>query len=374
MSNIEKALKKSREKASEVQKKASASERKDRVQPDLRVKVSDANSSTPEKTEPDHSARMLDSVEAHDIESPYDSITDKNSNHMLSAIEKSYNNIAAFDPVTSEDYDLLMEDSGLVSRLKETGIKKDETGSVIPVTSVNKYNVDEHIVSYYEAIGKQTWKGPVMVHFRRLQVSLNGLQKKNKCKVMVFTSSQQKEGKSTIALNMAITLCGDKQKKVAIMDCDFRKPTLNVLLGINPKKGLSDYLLDEADFKDICIDGFLPNLTLIPVGNRPSNTCELFSSERMLQVFAYLRENFDFVIIDTPPVLSFPDTVILAPLSDGVVFIINCKKSKRKIVKRAVETLHDSKIVGFIMNKSEVVVSDYYGYSSNYYYYDYGSS
>jgi Mrp family chromosome partitioning ATPase len=80
------------------------------------------------------------------------------------------------------------------------------------------------------------------------------------------------------------------------------------------------------------------------------------------------------VLIDTPPVLAFPDTVILSPLSDGVVFVINCKKARRSIVKRAVETLKDSKILGFVMNMSESAAIDYYGYTSGYYYYDYASS
>jgi ATPases involved in chromosome partitioning len=176
----------------------------------------------------------------------------------------------------SEDYDQLMEESGLISQLQDTGSKKEELESVMPVTSVNNYDVDEHIVSYYETIGEQTWKGPVMVNFRRLQVSLSGLQRNNMCKVMTFTSSQQGEGKSTISTNMAITLSGDKKTKVALVDCDFRKPSLNKLLGFSPEKGLSDYLLEEAEFQDICVEGFLPNLTLIPVGNKPSNTCELF--------------------------------------------------------------------------------------------------
>ena len=118
----------------------------------------------------------------------------------------------------------------------------------------------------------------------------------------------------------------------------------------------------------------ISNLTLIPVGNKPSNTCELFASERMHQVVSYLKEQYDYVIIDTPPVLAFPDTVILAPMSDGVILVINCKKAKKKIVKRAVETLKDCKIAGVVMNMSEVAAVDYYGYSSSYYYYDYASS
>jgi capsular exopolysaccharide synthesis family protein len=249
-----------------------------------------------------------------------------------------------------------------------------KTESVIPATTISDFEVDDHIVSYYESVGKQMWKGPVMVNFRRLQVSLSSLQRSNKCKVMLFTSAQQKEGKSTVALNIAITLCSDKKAKVVIVDCDFRKPSLNKLLGFFPEKGLSDYLLEEADFKDICFDGLLPNLTLIPVGNRPSNTCELFASEGMQQVVSNLREQYDYVIIDTPPVLAFPDTAIMAPMSDGIVFVINSKKTHKRVVKRAVEAMKEFKIAGFVMNMSEAAAADYYGHVSRNDYYDYASS
>ena len=150
------------------------------------------------------------------------------------------------------------------------------------------------------------------------------------CKVMLFTSSQQKEGKSTIALNTAITLCSDKKAKVAIVDCDFRKPSLDKLLGFSPEKGLSDYLLEEAEFKDICFDGLFPNLIMIPAGNKPSNTFELFASEGMRQVVSYLREQCDYVIIDSPPVLAFPDTVPSWPLCQTELFLLLTVKKPRK--------------------------------------------
>ncbi len=115
---------------------------------------------------------------------------------------------------------------------------------------------------------------------------------------------------------------------------------------------------------------------MIPAGNKPSNIFELFSSERMQQVVSYLRKQCDYVIIDTPPVLAYPDTVILAPMSDGIVFVVNGEITKKKIAKRAIETLKDCKIAGFVMNMSETVTVDYYGHgqSSGNDYYDYASS
>ncbi len=289
-------------------------------------------------------------------------------------VAKPENNTLCNFLTDHDTHDQSTSDRDIVPAVQETSSDKHKTGEETSSTKIDTYNVDEHIVSYYDSIKKQTWKGPVMVHFRRLQVSLSRMQNNNMCKVMLFTSASQKEGKSTITLNTAITLCNDKKSKIAVVDCDFRKPTINKLLGLSPEKGLSDYLAGGAEIKDISINGLIPGLTIIPVGNKPSNTCELLASDRMKQFASYLRERFDYVVIDTPPVLAFPDTTILSPLSDGVVFVINCKNTRKTVVKRAIDTLHDCKIMGFVLNMSEAAAVDYYGYTSGYYYYDYASS
>jgi capsular exopolysaccharide synthesis family protein len=368
MSNIEKALKKTKQ---EIKK----AELPDKNQPGVDSKSKAESPPSQNVAASESGGPIQDSLKLSDLESSSGSKLDNSDNHILSAIEKKKDeNRTDYSPLISADNDQLLEGSRFVSHIKDSSSKKVKTESVIPVTRVSNFDVDDHIVSYYETVGKQTWKGPVMVNFRRLQVSLSGLQRNNMCKVMLFTSSQQQEGKSTIALNTAITLCSDKKAKVAIVDCDFRKPSLDKLLGFSPEKGLSDHLLGEADFKDICFDGLFPNLVLIPAGNKPSNTFELFSSEGMRQVVSCLREKCDYVIIDSPPVLAFPDTVILAPMTDGVVFVVNGEITKKKIAKRAVETLKDCKIAGFVMNMSKTASADYYGHTSGNDYYDYASS
>ncbi len=374
MSNIEKALKKTKK---ETKKPVRTEKSKSVVHNESKAKIHPSK-----KRDALESGGSIQSyLDRNDPESQSETKLSKDDSHILSAIEKMEDEKSTeHGLLISEDYDQLMEDSGLVSQIQDIGNKKEDVKNLKSAASINCGNVDEHVVSYYENIGQQTWKGPVMVNFRRLQVSLTGLQKNNLCKVMVFTSSQQKEGKSTISLNTAITLCSDKEKKIALVDCDFRKPTINRLLDFSSVKGLSDYLLEDTGIDDILHGSMMPNLTIVPAGNRPTNTFELFSSVKMAKFVSYMREQFDFVIIDTPPVLAFPDTVILAPLSDGVVFVINSKRTKKAVVKRAIQTIHDTKILGFVMNMSESSSIDYYGYgygynrSSGKYYYDYASS
>lgn len=242
--------------------------------------------------------------------------------------------------------------------------KEMESNGKITSTKLNSYQVNEQVVSYYEYIGKHIWEGPVMVHFRRLKLMLNNVQKNDKCKVIVFASAEQDEGKSLIALNTAITLCKDKNVSVTIVDCDFRKSSVNKLLGFKPEKGLADYLNDNnLDLKDVSFSGLVPRLTTIPVGNKPSHICELLASDRMEKLLSYLKGACDYVIIDTPPISAFPDAQVVSALADGVVLVIDSSKTKKRKAKRAIETLHNCKLLGCVMNKSEISSSEYYRYS-----------
>jgi len=301
-----------------------------------------------------------------------DKETTKHESHITSAIEKSkHENKTMLDcksELNVQDGPISREDA--VPPAQETSCEDQYKEESFPATTIDTYNVNEHIVSYYCAIDKPTWKGPVMVHFRKLQLSLANMQKSSDCKVILFTSSTQNEGKSTISINSAITLCSDQQSRVALVDCDFRKSSFGRILGFAAEKGLTDYLTEEVGIEDIAFDGLVPGLTIIPAGSKQTNIYELLDSNRMKELVPYLKERFDYVIIDTPPVLTFPDTTILAPLVDGIAFIINCRKTKKSIVKRAVEALKDHRIMGFVANQDESVADDYYGYKSSGEYYD----
>ncbi len=203
-----------------------------------------------------------------------------------------------------------------------------------------------------------------MVHFRRLQLSLSNMQKNSGCKVVLFTSAAKNEGKSLIATNVAIALCSDMKSRVALVDCDFRKPSFERILGFTAEKGLADYLSEDVGTEDIAFDGLVPGLTIIPGGSKQTNIFELLDSDRMRAFVPYLKERFDYVIIDTPPVLAFPDSTILGPMVDGVVIVVNREIANKKNTKEAVGRLKDCKIAGFVMNMTDTATSDnYYDYS-----------
>jgi protein-tyrosine kinase len=352
MSNIEKALKKDKKKENKVQASIPAEENKvDNVSPKAVGKGDNIN----------------DYLSINNpITEPYKN-PNKNDSHITSAIKKKVKETnSTYDLSTERDsYEPHAVDNvDIITSTGEINSRELVTREVCPSTRIDNYNVDERIVAYHDLAGKQTWEGPVMVHFRNLQVALNKMQNRNMCKVIIFTSATQREGKSIVALNTAITLCNDKKSKIAFVNCDFRKHIGHKLLGFNPGKGLEHYLAEEAGIKEVSYNGLLPNFTMIPIGDKPSNACELLASDRMKQLISYLRDRFDYVIIDTPPVLAFPDMAVLAPLSDGVVFVVDSKSTKRDVVKRAVDRLSDCKIIGCVMNKSEIAESEYHEYTS----------
>ncbi|MFQ5963578.1 MAG: hypothetical protein ACE5KZ_04760 [Candidatus Scalinduaceae bacterium] len=352
MSKIEKALKK-------VKKSVN------KIQASIPIDGNKKDNVSPKATGKDDNINDYLSIN-NQINEPYIN-SKKHDSHITSAIEKKVKETAFMYDLTKGDdpYEPHKADNfDIITSTEEIYGGEMKTEEVCPSTKVDSYNVDERVVAYYDFIGKQTWEGPVMVHFRNLQVSLNNIRKRNMCKVIVFTSASENEGKSLVALNTAITLCNDKKSKIAFVNCDFRKHMAHKLLGFEPGKGLEKYLSGEAEIKDVSYNGLLPNFTMFPIGDKPSNVCELLASDKMKQLVSYLRERFDYIIIDAPPVLTFPDMPVLAPLSDGVVFIVNSKKTKKDVVKRAVDTLKDCKIIGCVMNRGEFSMGENYSYTN----------
>lgn len=181
-----------------------------------------------------------------------------------------------------------------------------------------------------------------------------------KSKVIVVTSSLQSEGKSITAVNLAISYAMT-DRKVLIVDCDLRRPKLARLIGRNSKVGLSNLLMDPSLKDEVILPSGTPGLDVLLSGDIPPNPSELLSSPRMQRLIAELREEYDFVILDSPPVNMVTDSVVLAPQSDGVLFLIRANQSERGAVIHAVEQLEYAKvkILGFVLNGVSMESSQY---------------
>jgi succinoglycan biosynthesis transport protein ExoP len=186
-------------------------------------------------------------------------------------------------------------------------------------------------------------------------------------KLLLVTSGKPGEGKTTTAINTAISL-SQLGNSVLILDCDLRKPSVHKVLGIEPACGLSTYLSRDAKLIDVMQKVPIPNLWVMPCGPIPPNPAEMISSFKMKKLLRTLGENFDYIIIDSPPLLKVTDPVILSTLVDGVILVVQSGKSTRDVLRRARQelSLAGAKIFGVVLNNVDTPQGDYYGYYGNY--------
>jgi capsular exopolysaccharide synthesis family protein len=189
-------------------------------------------------------------------------------------------------------------------------------------------------------------------------------------KIILVTSGQPGEGKTTTVVNTAISLA-QLGAKVLIIDCDLRKPATHKVFGVDHSRGMSNYLSREVEIDSLIQKLQIPNLSLLPCGPIPPNPAELISSEKMKQMLAMLSERYDHILIDSPPLINVTDPVILSTLVDGVILVVHGGKSTRDVVRRARQELSTvgAKIFGVVLNNVDLRAEGY----DNYYYYRYYS-
>lgn len=211
--------------------------------------------------------------------------------------------------------------------------------------------------------------------YRHLRTSLLFSSAGKPPQTILVTSSQPSEGKTTTAINTAVTLA-QAGVDVVIVDCDLRRPRLHSYFGFDNTEGLTNYLSGDrntANLLKTCPD--LPRLKVITSGPIPPNPAELLSSNEMKNLLQFLRGRYNHVIVDSPPAISFTDAAILSTLVDGVVLVAMAGKSSIHLMRRFKQRLSNigARIYGVVLNgiRSSSVEYDYYG--SGYYDY-YGKS
>lgn len=228
-----------------------------------------------------------------------------------------------------------------------------------------------------ELVSLQQPKSLVSEAFRALRTSLLLSQAEHPPQVILVTSALPREGKTTSAANLAITLAqlGDR---TMLVDSDLRKPgirrALNLPNGHGRDVGLSSYLAGVAPLHDIIVPHpTVPNLDAIPTGPIPPNPADLLSSHRMAEAVDDLRQHYKFVVIDSPPIMAATDAVILSALTDGVLLVVWSNKTPKEAFSRTQELLAAVKgrLLGVVLNAVDSGAPDYY-YSYRYYPYSYG--
>lgn len=218
-------------------------------------------------------------------------------------------------------------------------------------------------------------KSQISEAFRALRTSLLLSQAEHPPQVILVTSALPREGKTTAAVNLAVTLAqlGDR---TLVMDADLRKPGIRRALNLTSGKdaGLSSYLAGVSSLDEVTTTHpAISNLAALTTGPVPPSPADLLSSLRMRETLADLRRRFKFIVIDSPPILAATDAVILSSLTDGVLLVVRSGATPKEAFTRARDLLGavKSRLLGVVLNAVDSSAPDYY-YSYRYYPYAYG--
>lgn len=211
--------------------------------------------------------------------------------------------------------------------------------------------------------------------FRSLRTTLVAQSGASGATLVAVTSAQPLEGKTTTAANVAMALAVGGAR-VLLIDADMRRPSVHKVVRLSNERGLSQLLAGQARMREVVQRTHDPNLLVITAGRTPSNPSELLASERMRALVAGLETGpFDWIIIDTPPILAVTDAAVVAPLARRVLFVIGAEMTPWRLAERAVETLRSSRPeqIYAVLNKvdfarNKYYYSRYYGHQHRNYY------
>lgn len=226
-----------------------------------------------------------------------------------------------------------------------------------------------------ELVAQHLPKSQMSEAFRALRTSILLSQADHPPQVILVTSALPREGKTTAAANLAVTLAqlGDR---TVLVDADLRKPGIGRLLNLGSGKyaGLSSYLAGVSSLDLVSVPHpAIPNLVAIPTGPLPPNPADLLSSHKLVEAIAELRTKFKFIVIDSPPIMAATDAVILSVQADGVLLVVRSGETPKEAFTRTRDLLNSVKchILGVVLNAVDASAPDYY-YSYRYYPYSYG--
>ncbi len=218
-------------------------------------------------------------------------------------------------------------------------------------------------------------RSPLAESYRHLRTSVLLSTAGRAPKALLVTSSLPGEGKTTTAVNTAISLA-QTGASVVIVDADMRRPRLRSIFGLDPQAGLSSILsseMSEEEMMGLVDHDAASDLNILTSGPIPPNPAELLGSDQMRRLIAALQSRYSHVVIDSPPITSFTDGVLIATMVDGVLLVVHGGKSSRHVVRRSRQLLQDvgAKIFGVVLNNVNLQTHDYYYYqryySQNYY-------
>jgi len=188
-------------------------------------------------------------------------------------------------------------------------------------------------------------------------------------RTIMVTSAFSEEGKSFVAGNLAISIALGINEHVLLVDCDFRRPSLQKTFGFMPCLGLCEYLNGRENLEDLIVNTRIPRLSLLPSGPVPPNPSELLASRKMRSFLEEVRNRYDdrYIIIDAAPSQVTSEASVLAQYVDGIIFVVMAGKSPRETVQKSIENIGRKKILGVVLNGYDQSKRGYRKYYKKYY-------
>ena len=260
-----------------------------------------------------------------------------------------------------------------IAKNTETAVNEELLSGASEVTELTELAETEKIAqkeadqdSLYFLGNRRIWEA-----YRSLRTSLILSVSGGQPNSILVTSSFTGEGKTTTATNVSIVFAHTGARTL-LVDLDMRKPMLARLFGINGNGGMSTFLSGNSDLASNISQTSVPNLYVLPAGPAPPNPVELMGSERMVEALKILHRHFKYIVIDSPPILSVADPLVISAKVDGVVLVIRGGKTPRDAVRKAGDHVRNvgGKILGALINDVDIEGSEYSYYYRHYY--DYG--
>lgn len=206
--------------------------------------------------------------------------------------------------------------------------------------------------------------------FQKVLINLDYANIDGDVKVIQFTSTLASEGKSTFISNMAYLL-GQKGKKVILVDLDLRKPKMNRVFNVANRDGLTDYLSGKISYETVVRHSDEMDVDYIIGGEKTTSIVNVLEAKKLGELITRLKGEYDYVLLDTPPVIAVSDALYVAKLADGVMFLVAQNVAKKSLVKEAILTLKNNnvRIIGTVLTLVDIKNGSYgYGYDYSYKY------
>lgn len=229
--------------------------------------------------------------------------------------------------------------------------------------------LDTSLVSFFEP------SSMVTEQFRRLRTYIFKPGAENPPRTILVTSTLAGEGKSFVAINLAITIATELNSNALLVDCDLRNPSMSRWFGLDGGKGLADYLTGNADLQDLFIKTSVDKLSILGGGTPAGNPVELIGSMKMKNLVGELKSRYEdrYIILDSSPLLATTEPNVLNDMVDGILLIIKSGATPRESVQEALKGLDRKKILGVVLNslefKTQALIERYFG--AKQYYYEY---